>query len=190
VGGDPRGQLLTGARFGVHIAAGPEHTNEQLHGHQLARPRIDDDRPLAGEVDEGLLAGAVNLAHGRFQGAYPALVVSAELAIPVAGGVLGEVFQVEPLQGHPGSLELLVELGHGGQRSGDPHHVANPAEQTGLELGVIPLGRQRPRHAGLLSPVAVRPHRADADPAGPGNGPVGQVLLVFQPKDFTDLSHQ
>jgi hypothetical protein len=71
--------------------------------------------------------------------------------------MLGEVLEVQPLQSHPGSLELLVELGHGGQRPGHPHDVADPAEEPGLELGVIPLRRQRPRHAGLLSPVAVRP---------------------------------
>jgi hypothetical protein len=42
---------------------------------------------------------------------YPALVVPAELAVAVAVGVLGEVLQVQPQQGHAGPLELLVEPG-------------------------------------------------------------------------------
>jgi hypothetical protein len=83
-----------------------------------------------------------------------------------------------------------VEPGHVGERPGHAHDVADPLEQPGLELSVVPLGGQRPRQAGLLGPVAVLSHRPHAHPAGPGNGPVGEALLVLQTKDFTDLSHQ
>ena len=44
--------------------------------------------------------------------------------------------------------------------------------------------------AGLLGPAAVLRHRAQPDPAGPGDGPVGQALLVLQSKNLADLSHQ
>jgi hypothetical protein len=67
-----------------------------------------------------------------------------------------------------------------GSGRGHAYDVADPAEQAGLELGVIPLGGQRPRHAGLLGPVAVRPHRAHTHPTGPGNGPVSRCCSYFR----------
>jgi hypothetical protein len=190
VGGDPRGQILGRTGFGVHVAARPEYADKHLDGNDLAGAGIDDLGTLAREVHEGLLPGPVDLAHGRLQGADPALVVPAELAVAIPVGVLGEVLQVQPQQGHARPLEFLMQPRHVGQRPRHAHDVADPSEQPSFELRVVPLGRQWPRHASLLGAVAVRPDRAHAHPTGPGNRPVGQVLLILQPKNLTDLSHQ
>ena len=78
-----------------------------------------------------------------------------------------------------------------GQRPGHADHVADPLEQPGLELGVVPLGRHAATSGRPAGPgwQYVR-HRPHAHPAGPGDGPVGQALLVLQSQDFTNLSHQ
>ena len=190
VGGDPRREVLRRTRLGVHVAARPEHADEQLDGDDLAGRGIDDRRPLAGEVHEGFLARAVDLAHRGGQRAGPVVVVPTELAVAVAVGVLLQVLEVEPLQGHPRPLELLVDPGHVGQRPGHAHDVPHPLEQPGFELGVVPLGRQRPCQARLPGPAAILRHRAQAHAAGAGDRPVGQALLVLQSKNLADLSHQ
>jgi hypothetical protein len=190
VGADPRGQVLRGTRLGVHVAARPQHADEQLDRDQRARGGVDDHRPLAGEVHEGLLAGAMDLAHRGRQRVRPLVVVPTELAVAIPVGMLLEVLEVEPLQGHPGPLELLVDPGHIGQRPGHPDDVAHPLEEPGFKLGVVPLGRQRPPQVCLPSPAAVLRHRAQPHAVGPGDGPVGQALLVLESKNLADLSHR
>jgi hypothetical protein len=83
-----------------------------------------------------------------------------------------------------------MDPGHVGPGPGHADHIADPLEQAGFELRVVPLGWQGPRHAGLLSPAAVLRHRAQPHAAGAGNGPVGQALLVLQSKNLADLPHQ
>jgi hypothetical protein len=97
---------------------------------------------------------------------------------------------VEPLQRHAGPLQLLVEPGHVGQRPRHADEIPHPPEQPGFELGVVPLGRQWPRQVCHAGPPTVLGHRGHAHAAGTGNGPVGQVLLVLQSKNFADLPHR
>ena len=62
---------------------------------------------------------------------------------------------------------------------------------SGFELGVVvPLGGERPRQIRPLGPAAIVRHRAEADPAGAGNRPVGQVLVVLQSQNLADLPHR
>jgi len=188
--GDPRGEILGQARLGVHVAARAQHADEQLHGDHFARRDVDDRRTLAREVHEGLLTGAVDLAHGGRQRAGPLVVMPAELAVPVPVGMVLQIFEVQPLERDPWSLELAVDPGHVGQGSGHTDEVADPLEQPGLELGVVPLGRQRPAQGRLLSPAAVLGHRAQPHATRPGDRPVGQALLVLQSKDLANLPHR
>ena len=82
-------------------------------------------------------------------------------------------FEVKPLQGHPRPLEFLVDPGHVGQRPRHAHDVTDALEQPGFELGIVPLGRQRPRQSRLPGSAAVLGHRPQPHAAGPGDGPVG-----------------
>jgi hypothetical protein len=94
----------------------------------------------------------------------PVMVVPTELAVPVAVGMLLQVLEVQPLQSHPGPLELPVDPGHVGPGPGHADQVAHTPEEPGFELGVVPLGRQGPGQAGLPCSVAVRSHGAQPTP--------------------------
>ena len=108
--GDPVGQLLGRGRLGVGEAAGAERGDEQLDRPQLTRAPVDQRRPLAREVDEGLLAGAVHLPHRRPQPPRPLPVDLAELRVAVAAGMDLEVLLPEQLQRDPVALELAVDV--------------------------------------------------------------------------------
>ena len=65
VAGDPVGHLLGAGRLDVGVVRGPEDGGEELDLDDLAGGRIDESRLLAGVVDEALVAGTVELAHGQ-----------------------------------------------------------------------------------------------------------------------------
>ena len=190
VGADPRRQILGRARLGVHVTARAQRADEQFDRDQFARRRVDDRRALAREVDEHFLAGAVDLAHRRRQRAHPLVIVPAELAVAVALGMPLQVLEVEQLQRYSRPLQLLMEPGHVGPGPGHAHKRVDLPEEPGFQLGVVPLGGQRPRQIRLLGPAAIIRHRAEADPTGAGDRPVGQVLVVLQSKNFANLPHR
>ena len=190
VGTDPRRQILGEARLGVGVVRGAEDADEQLDRHELAGRRIAQDRPLAREVDEGLLAGTMHLAHRRGQGTDPALVVAAELAVAVAVRVGIEVLQPQTLERDARTLELLVEPCQVRQGPRDPDQIVDPLEEAGLQPGVVQFVRERPAQPGLSRPAAVLGHGPEADPTGPGHGPLRQAAGPPQSQDLADLSHQ
>ena len=110
VGVDPVRQLLGRGRLGVGEAARPEHGDEQLDLPQLPRLPVDQGRPLPGEVDERLLAGAVDLPHRRPQPPRPLPVDPAELGVAVAVGVDPGVLLPQELQRDAGALQLPVDV--------------------------------------------------------------------------------
>ena len=178
VGTDPRRQVLAEARFGVRIVRGAEDADEELDGEELAGLRIAQHGPLAREVDEGLLAGAVHLTHRRGQGADPALIVAAELAVAVAVGMGVEVLQPQALERDARALELLVEPRHVRQRPWDADQVVDSLEEAGFQLDVVQVVRERPAQPRLGSPGGStrrrspgRPHRHGPRPAGAGRRP-------------------
>jgi hypothetical protein len=61
---------------------------------------------LASVVDEALVAGAVELAHGQTPALEPAAVEVAEPRVAVAVGVALQVLEVEQLQGDAGPAAL------------------------------------------------------------------------------------
>jgi hypothetical protein len=187
---DPRGEVLRRAGLGVHVAARAERADEQLHGPDLAGRDVGDHGPLAGEVHESLLAGAVDLPHRGRQGPRPVVVVPAELAVTIPGGLLRQVLEVQPLQGDARAFELLVNPRHVRHRSRDTDEFAHPPEQPRLQLRVVEVGGERPCQCRALSPAAVLRHRPQAHAARTGDRPVGQALLVLQPQNLSHLSHQ
>ena len=163
---DPGRQLLGLGRLGAGEAPGAEHGDEQLDASQLTRTPVDQARPLAGEVDERLLAGAVHLPHRRPQPPRPLPVEFAEPGVAVAARMDLDVLLPEQLQRHAGALELAVDV-----RAVGPDSLAygnGPVKQPGLERRVVQLGRQRPAQPQLGRPLQIRRDRTHADGAGLG----------------------
>ena len=150
---DPVNQLLGLGRLGVGEAAGAEHGDEQLDRAQFTRAPVDQRRPLAREVDEGLLAGAVHLAHRRPQPPGPLPVDLAELRVAVAVRMDLGVLLPEQLQGDAVALELA-----GGcmrSRAGLDQLPARGGETTG------PRALCRPARPAAASRARARPSFAD-----------------------------
>ena len=79
--GDPVRQLLAPHRLGVGEAGGAQHGDEDLHRDDLAGIGVDHLAGAAGEIDEQLLAGDMDLAHRRLQPPGPGPVEIAEPGI-------------------------------------------------------------------------------------------------------------
>ena len=161
---DPIGQLLGRGRLGVGEAAGPEHGDEQLDAPRLARATVDQGRPLTREVEEGLLAGPVDLPHRRPQPPRPLLVDRTELGAAIALRMDLGVLLPEELQRDAVALELAVDV-----RAVRPDPVVRrgrAAEQLGLEHRVVQLGRQRPAEPALRRLLQIARNRTRTDEAG------------------------
>jgi hypothetical protein len=74
VAGDPVGDLLGPRRLGVGVVGGAERGDEQVRLDDLTGGRIEEARPLAGVVDEALVAGAMDLPHRQASALQPAAV--------------------------------------------------------------------------------------------------------------------
>jgi hypothetical protein len=188
VGPDPLVELLGPGRLGVGVAAGPEHGDEQLDRDLLPRPPVDQVRALAREVDEGLFAGPVLLAHRGPKLACPAAVDLAELAVAVAVLVDPAVLLPQKVQRHARPLQLLMDPHQVGRRPLPPRRGQH--EQPRLQSGVVQLRRERPAEPGPPRPAHVLRHCPHAHPQRPGNRPVAQATLVLQSQDLAYLSHR
>ena len=62
-------------------------------------------------------------------------------------------------------------------------------EQKLLQVAVIPRGRHRPSHAGLLGALHVLSHHRMPDAATTTDGPVAQPERPLESQDFFDLAH-
>ena len=185
---DPVSQLLGLGRLGVGEATGAEHGDKQLDAPQLPRAPVDQTRPLAGEVDERLLAGAVHLPHRRPQPPGPLPVDLEELGAAVAARMNLGVLLPEELQGDAVALELAVDVRAVGPGSASRRRGAG--KQPGLERRVVQLGRQRPAESALSRPPQIAIHRPHADGARLGHRLVGQSLLVPESQNLPNLPHQ
>jgi hypothetical protein len=137
-------------------------------------------RPLAGEIDKQLLAGAMHLPHRRFQRPRPPAVPLTKLAVGVPGRRLRAIFLPQEHQRHAGLLQLLMHrtpLGHDPQAG-----RRRPRKDSRLERGVIEVVGQRPRQARRRRPLQVGRHRAQAQGTGLRNRTVAQTGIVFEPK--------
>ena len=188
VGVDPVGQLLGGGRLGVGEAARAEYGDEQLDASQFPGVPVDQCRPLPREVDERLLAGAVDLPHRRPQPSRPLPVDLAELGTAIAVRVDLGVLLPEELKRDAVALELAMDVR--AVRLDPVVHRGGTREQPGLDGRVIQLGRQWPAQPSLRRPLQIHRNRAHADPASSGYRPVRQPPLMLETENLTNLPHQ
>ncbi len=188
VGGDPVAQLLRGGRLGVGVAARPEHGHEELRAGDHPRLCAGDRQPLAGEVDEELLAGLVLLAHDDVDAPAPAAVVLAVLAVLVARREALLVLHPQQLQGDAGLAQLALDLGEVGHRAARAAGRRG-AEEPCLELCVADAVGQRPGEAGRLRAAQMVGHGSVGHAQGGADLAAAQALAEAEPEDLPDLAH-
>ena len=161
----PVRERLRAGRFRVGVVARtPDRHEHRRPEHRLIVRAVDRDLG-AGIVDEQLLAGDVPLAHRARRLALPAPVMGAELAVAVRrGSVLSPIFLPQQLQRDVSmALELLVH-----RRARRHHELRRPACRLAihapLELGVVPLFRDRPCDPGCPCRVQILRHCACRQP--------------------------
>ncbi len=88
MGGDPGGEILGQAGFGIVVVAASENGDEEICLAGLPRFSVDYGHALARPVDKQLLAGLVRLAHGNIDLTAPPVIQVAEPAVLVAVGML------------------------------------------------------------------------------------------------------
>ena len=174
----PVRELLRRRRFGVGVAAGAEHGHKQLDRPDLAGTPVDDRRSLAGEVDEGLLAGAMHLAHRRAEPAGPLPVQHAELAVAVPLRIDLRILFPEQLQGHPRPGELAMDLRKCRRRTVPDR--GRPREQARLERRIVEFVRKRPAPPVRRRAPHVEGDCPNTDRAGVRHLTVGQAPLVLE----------
>jgi hypothetical protein len=188
VAGEEVRQLLARTRLRVRVARRAQHPDEELHGLRLASPHVVDHGALARVVDEGLLAGQVDLAHRDPALAAPAAVVLAELRVAVPPGLLLEVLQVQQLQRDASALELGV---HGGEVGQPPSPGTGRARvQPRLELRVAQRRESRRLHARAPSALERGADDPHAEPQAGRYLPVAAALLPLLPQDLPELAHR
>jgi len=110
VAADPVVDLLRARGLGVGVVGRTQHGHEELDLDELAGGGIDECGFLAGVVDEQLLAGAMDLAHGEAPVREPPAVDLAILRVAVAVRVLLEVLEVEQLERDTGLATFAVDV--------------------------------------------------------------------------------
>lgn len=106
---DPVLQRLGRPGLGIGVARCAHRRDKQTGLAHLAGQRIDDLDPVAGEVDEHLVAAEMGLAHGRADPALPGLVVLAEPGVAVALRVGRAVLLPEQRARHALAAQLAVD---------------------------------------------------------------------------------
>ncbi len=155
----------------------------------LARGWVDEPRLLARVVDEALVAGAVELAHGQAAPFEPVAVEVAEPCVAVAVGVLFQVLEVEQLQGDAGPSALRVDPGAVGRRALPLARHLRPAIEPALQHVVTQRLDLKPVQPGPLGPHEDAADRAQPDPEALSHRPVAQPQGPLLPQDFPDLPH-
>jgi len=157
--------------------------------------RIDQMRPLAREVDEHLVAGAMHLAHrGRLR-ATVACVGLAELAVLVwtqsvaARAGCGRVLLPEQVHGHANSTHLAVDPGQIDRRSSGGLIPIELTKEPLLDLAVAEILDLIPQ-TGLLGASDVVADRRLAQPDRRRDLARGPAVLETHPQNLFDLSHR
>jgi hypothetical protein len=190
VGPHPRRQVLVQHRLRVGQVRRAEHREEEHRLPALPGDRIRDVDPAPAEVDEGLLAGMVGLAHRRGQRPRPAQVSVAELAVlePARRDLL--VLLPQQLLGDVPTLQFAVDVDPVGLRP-VRHRVVLVREEEPFEDGVVvELHRQRPGQPRERDAAQILAHRAGRQPTAPRDGPARMAGLELQPDHLSQLPHR
>ena len=105
---DPVGGGLARGGASVGVVRRAQGGHEDLGLSDLAGDGVDDAHGAAGEVDEQLLAGDVNLAHRALLAQSELAVLDAEAGVLVGQGVAGGVLLPKQHQGGGETLEFLM----------------------------------------------------------------------------------
>jgi hypothetical protein len=187
--GDPVGDLLGAGGLGVGVVGGAQRGDEQLDRHHLAGGGVEEPRLLAGVVDEALVAGAVDLAHGEPAPLEPAPVQVAEARIAIAVGMPLQILQVQQLERDARLASLGVNPGTVRRRALSlPGHLRPPIEPA-LQGGVGQQLHLGPVQTGPLSPGEHAGDRAHPDAQALGHRPVGEPQGPLLSEDLSNLSH-
>ena len=135
---------------------GPEDGDEELDLEDLAGGRVDELRLLARVIDEELVAGAVDLAHGQAPALEPAAVEVAEPRVAITVGMPLQALEVEQLQGDARPAALGVDPGAVGRRALPLAGDLRPAVQP-LRLAVPIRSSARVRIGVPLRPARSQP---------------------------------
>jgi len=167
---------------GLHVGeiTRPQHGDKDLGLPHLPGAPVHHRHRLAGVVYEKPFAGHIVLAQHRLQGALPAPVELAELAILIAVGVSRPVLLPEQPQGHTFAAQLLVD-----RRPLRPgtltRRVRRRWEEQRLQRFLVHPLRQRPAQPRGLCPQQAVSHRRLALAATHRNRPVREPRLPAQP---------
>jgi hypothetical protein len=186
---DPVRELLRARRLRIRVARRAEHHHEELDGDPLARRRIRQARPFARVVDEALLAGAVDLAHGEPAAAEPPSIDVAVLRVLVAVGMALQILEVEQLERHAGLPAFGVDGGAVGPGSGPPRAGAPLVEPGRQDVVRHRLDRGPGVEPGCPRPVQRAADRADAQPHAARHRPVTAAELPLLSQDLADGPH-
>jgi hypothetical protein len=187
---NPLRQLLAPGRLGIGEAGSAKHGDKNLHRDDLAGPGVDHLAGAAGEIDEQLLAGDMNLAHRRLQPAGPGPVEIAKPGIADAFGGTGSVFFPQQRQRHVGTAQLAVNPAPIGHRTLICRYPTGWRKQQRFEPCVVEVLGQRPSEAGSARPAQIARHRALAQPEAAGSRPLRQKAFPTQSQNIPDLAHR
>jgi len=171
MGADPIGQPLRPGRLGIGEVRGAEHGDEDPGLPDLAGQPVDHHRrPVAGVIDEQLLAAGMGLAHRDRQLAFKGPVEIAEAGIAVPVGMLLDVFVPQDRERDVLALELAMD-----RRPVRLDLTATALLRPGVlvqpcfEIRVRDAIRQRPGQARGLKALQRLAHRRRRQPHPPGD---------------------
>jgi hypothetical protein len=189
MGPDPVRQGLAGHRLGIGVARRPQHRDEDLGRPDFTGAGVDQRHGLAGEVDEQLLAGPVDLPHHPIAAAPPRLVVPAEPGVLEALGAAGLVLRPQQEQRHAFPPQFLVHRRPLRDRSPGRGYRGRRRKQGRLQVAVGEGRRHRPHQPGLLEAPHILAHAAAGDADALGNLPVGPPPLELESQNLSNLAH-
>ena len=183
-GAQPVGGGFTGRGIGEGVARSAHGRDEDVGSAAVCQTDCG-----ASVVDEHLLTGAVDLAHGAFEGFGETAVVLAELGVAVDGriGVLLAVFLPQQHQGHAFAPQLLVQVCIvGGQKAAGTLRCAH---QTGVQHRLVHGLDLRPMQTCGAGQLDVFGDDAFGDAQCAGDVLVRVLEFKFETQDVSDVTH-
>ena len=175
-----------------HLAPEQLDQRAQRGGRRAAAADVAQDPVQVQAVDPQLdprLRQA--LAQHGIEGLRPRLVELAKAAVTVALWMNLAVFLPEQLQGHTFAAQFLVDMQPIGQGLGRSRRCCRGiTEQLLNELFFGQVFGQRPSDRGRFGALDVVTDGTDSQTAAASDFSQREVILIFESKDFFDLTHR